>query len=90
MSKNSKKNQKLNGSNAPTEPSKTEGKGHPNFSKYVGLSFQLFATIALGTYLGWKVQQQSEMKFPVWILTFCFFSVFLAFYHLWITIKRDN
>ncbi|AMQ55025.1 AtpZ/AtpI family protein [Algoriphagus sanaruensis] len=63
---------------------------YPTWVKYMGLSFQLFTVIGLGTLLGWWVQQKSAMKFPVWILVFCFASVILAFYQLWKTMSRDQ
>jgi hypothetical protein len=69
---------------------KEESKGPPVYVKYIGLSFQLFGTIAAGTYFGWWIQQRSAMKFPVWILVFCFLSVFAAFYQLWQQTKRDG
>lgn len=62
----------------------------PTWAKYMGLSFQLFGVIGLGTWLGWWIQQQSEMKFPVWILVFSFLSVVLAFYQLWVSMKQDR
>lgn len=64
--------------------------GPPVYVKYIGLSFQLFGIIGAGTYFGWWLQQRSEMKFPLWILIFCFFSVFVAFYQLWVSMKRDK
>jgi hypothetical protein len=51
---------------------------------------QLFAIIAGGTVLGWWIDQKTEMKFPLWLLIFCFLSVFIAFYHLWISVKNDR
>jgi hypothetical protein len=62
----------------------------PVYIKYLGLSFQLFTVIGAGTWFGWWIQTKSEMDFPLWILLFCFLSVFLAFYQLWVSIKRDN
>jgi membrane associated rhomboid family serine protease len=62
----------------------------PVYVKYIGLSFQLFGIIGAGTYFGWWLQQRSEMKFPVWILVFCFLSVFIAFYQLWAQMKQDK
>ncbi|RZS95025.1 AtpZ/AtpI family protein [Cecembia calidifontis] len=58
--------------------------------KYLGLSFQMFAVIGLGTALGWYIQQKSQMKFPVWLLLFCFLSIVLAFYQLYISMKNDE
>ena len=37
------------------EKKKEERKGPPVFVKYIGLSFQLFAIIGGGTYLGWWI-----------------------------------
>ena len=62
----------------------------PVWAKYMGLSFQLFGVIGVGTWFGWWVQQKSEMKFPLWILVFSFLSIILAFYQLWISMKQDR
>ncbi|MBW3467753.1 hypothetical protein EGN73_07970 [Arthrospiribacter ruber] len=48
------------------------------------------AVIGLGTYLGWYVQQQSQMKFPLWLLLFSFLSVLASFYHLYSMMKKDE
>jgi hypothetical protein len=55
----------------------------------MGLSFQLCAIIGAGTALGWWLQQQSEMKFPLWLLLCSFASVGLAFYSLWKSMQQD-
>lgn len=65
-------------------------KGTPIYVKYIGLSFQLFGVIGAGTWLGWWIQQKSEIKFPIWLLLFSFMSVGIAFYQLWMSIKQDN
>ncbi|WP_026953069.1 AtpZ/AtpI family protein [Algoriphagus mannitolivorans] len=62
----------------------------PVYVKYIGLSFQLFAIIGGGTWLGWWIQQKSEMKFPVWILVGCFASIALAFYQLVKSMQQDK
>lgn len=68
-----------------------EKKGNSNsYVKYIGLSFQLFGIIGGGTYIGWLIQERSEMKFPVWLLLFCFISIVIAFYQLWMSMKQDN
>ncbi|TVP45686.1 MAG: ATPase F0F1 [Mongoliibacter sp.] len=56
----------------------------------MGLSFQMFAVIGLGTFLGWYIQEQSNMKFPLWLLLFSFLSVVASFYHLYIMMKKDE
>lgn len=58
--------------------------------KYLSLSFQMFVLIGLGTALGWYIQQKSQMKFPVWLLLFCFLSIIIAFYQLYVSMKRDE
>jgi len=73
-----------------TPNEKPENSGTPVYVKYIGLSFQLFGVIGGGTYLGWWVQQKSDMKFPVWLLLFCFLSICIAFYQLWQSMKRDR
>ncbi|MGM0946896.1 MAG: AtpZ/AtpI family protein [Bacteroidota bacterium] len=62
----------------------------PVYVKYIGLSFQLFAVIGGGTWLGWWIQGKSNMKFPLWILLFVFLSIVLAFYQLWTSLKEDD
>lgn len=64
--------------------------GPPVYVKYIGLAFQLFGIIGAGTYLGWWLDQRSDLKFPLWILVCCFVSVFIAFYQLWIQMKQDR
>ncbi|MFC3416821.1 AtpZ/AtpI family protein [Algoriphagus hitonicola] len=62
----------------------------PLYMKYIGLSFQLFAVIGGGTWLGWWIQGKSEMKFPIWIMLFVFLSIALAFYQLWQSLQKDE
>jgi hypothetical protein len=69
---------------------KNEGNNTPVYVKYIGLSFQLFGVIGGGTWLGWWLQQKSDMKFPLWLLLFCFASIGVAFYQLWNSIRSDK
>ncbi|MFC5627105.1 AtpZ/AtpI family protein [Algoriphagus winogradskyi] len=69
---------------------KNEGNNTPVYVKYIGLSFQLFGVIGGGTWLGWWLQQKSDMKFPLWLLLFCFASIGIAFYQLWNSIRSDK
>ncbi len=73
-----------------TPEKKHQKPGPPAFVKYLGLSFQLFTVIGAGTFLGWWIQQKSEMKFPLWLLLFCFLSIVLAFYQLWKSMQEDE
>jgi hypothetical protein len=56
----------------------------------MGLSFQLFATIGGGTALGWWIQHQSSLKFPIWILLCSLAAVPIAFYSLWKSMQQDK
>jgi hypothetical protein len=62
----------------------------PSYVKYIGLAFQMCAVIGLGTWAGLEIQKKSEMTFPVWVLFFCFLSIFVAFYQLYRSIKQDE
>tara|TARA_R110002020_G_scaffold449770_1_gene663102 strand:+ start:1580 stop:1807 length:228 start_codon:yes stop_codon:yes gene_type:complete len=72
------------------ESKKKAESGTPAYVKYIGLSFQLFGVIGGGTWLGWWLQQKSDMKFPLWLLLFCFASIGIAFYQLWVSIRSDK
>ncbi len=60
----------------------------PSYVKYIGLAFQMCAIIGLGTWAGLEVQKKSQMTFPVWVLVFCFASIFISFYQLFRSIAR--
>ncbi|ERM81892.1 hypothetical protein P872_07070 [Rhodonellum psychrophilum GCM71 = DSM 17998] len=72
------------------EENKVPRDNSPSYLKYIGLSFQMIAVIGLGTWLGWEIQQKSQMNFPVWLLTFCFLSIAVSFYQLFISLKNDE
>lgn len=72
------------------EKNKTQPDKYPTYLKYIGLSFQLFAIIGLGTWLGYYLQQKSQMKFPAILLLVCFLSISLAFYQLFQSLKNDE
>ena len=62
----------------------------PNYVKYIGLAFQMCTIIGLGTWAGLEVQKMSKMHFPVWLLLFCFVSIFISFYQLFRSLKEDQ
>lgn len=74
------------------QPQKNERKSSPTESpeyvKYIGLAFQMCAIIGLGTWIGLKLQDGSDMKFPVWLLLCCFASIGIAFYSLFVSLKK--
>ena len=73
-----------------SQEKKKTSSGAPVYVKYIGLSFQLFAIIGGGTWLGWWIQQKSEMKFPLWVLVGCFVSIAVAFYQLVKSMQQDK
>jgi hypothetical protein len=45
----------------------------PNsFIKYSGLGLQMLVTLGLGAWLGLKLDQYLELKYPVFLITFIF------------------
>jgi Na+/glutamate symporter len=42
------------------------------FLKFSGLGLQMLVTIGVGAWLGHKLDQYLELKFPVFLLTFVF------------------
>ena len=52
--------------------------------------FQMCTIIGLGTWVGLEVQKMSEMHFPLWLLLFCFVSIFISFYQLFRSLKEDQ
>ena len=45
----------------------------PNsFIKYSGLGLQMLATLGVGAWLGLKLDQYLELKYPVFLITFVF------------------
>ncbi|MEX0883385.1 MAG: AtpZ/AtpI family protein [Cyclobacteriaceae bacterium] len=62
----------------------------PVYVKYFGLAFQMLAVIGLGTYIGYLLHIRSGMHFPLWLLTFCFLSIAIAFYQLFKSIESDG
>jgi ATP synthase protein I len=48
-------------------------KKQPNsFIKYSGLGLQMLVTLGVGAWLGLKLDQYLELKYPVFLITFVF------------------
>jgi ATP synthase protein I len=56
---------------------------HNNFLKYSSLGLQLLLTIGLFAWLGLKLDQFLELKFPAFLLTFTLFSFAGMMYKLY-------
>lgn len=72
-----------------TGKNKSPQADRPVYVKYFGLAFQMFIIIGLGTYLGYVLHLKSQMEFPLWLLLFCFLSIFIAFYQLYRSMQED-
>lgn len=60
-----------------------------SFLKYSGLGLQMLVTIGVGAWLGYKLDQYLELKFPVFLLTFVFVLFGGVMYQLYRTLNKD-
>lgn len=60
-----------------------------NFLKYSGLGIQMLASIGVGAWLGMKLDQYLELKFPVFLLTFVFVIFGGMMYQLYRSLNND-
>ncbi len=62
----------------------------PNsFLKYSGLGLQMLATLGIGAWLGVKLDEYLELKFPVFLITFVFVLFGGIMYQLYRTLNKD-
>jgi hypothetical protein len=59
------------------------------FLKYSGLGLQMMASIGLGAWLGMKLDQYLELKFPVFLLTFVFSIFGGLMFQLYRSLNKD-
>lgn len=57
--------------------------------KYAGLGIQMVATLGIGAWLGYKLDQYLELKFPAFLLTFVFVLFGGLMYQLYRTLNKD-
>jgi hypothetical protein len=63
-----------------------ENKNQPNsFIKYSGLGLQMLVTLGVGAWLGLKLDQYLELKYPVFLVTF----IFVLFAGLMVMLYRN-
>jgi hypothetical protein len=63
-----------------------ENKNQPNsFIKYSGLGLQMLVTLGIGAWLGLKLDQYLELKYPVFLVTF----IFVLFAGLMVMLYRN-
>jgi len=65
-------------------------KRYNGYLKYSSLAIQLFAAIGLGGWLGYKLDQYLEIKFPAFMLLFGFLAFGGMMYQLYRSINSDN
>ncbi|MCW5910287.1 MAG: AtpZ/AtpI family protein [Cyclobacteriaceae bacterium] len=57
--------------------------------KYSGLGLQMLVTIGVGAWLGHKLDQYLELRFPVFLLTFVFLLFGGVMYQLYRSLNKD-
>lgn len=60
-----------------------------SFLKYSGLGMQMLVSIGLAAWLGLKLDQYLELKFPVFLLTFVFLIFGGQMYQLYRSLNKD-
>lgn len=57
--------------------------------KYSGLGLQMLVTLGVGAWLGLKLDQYLELKYPVFLITFVFLLFGGLMYQLYKTLNKD-
>ena len=60
-----------------------------SFIKYSGLGVQMLVTLGVGAWLGLKLDQYLNLKFPVFLITFIFVLFGGLMYQLYRTLNKD-
>lgn len=60
-----------------------------SFLKYSGLGLQMMASIGIAAWLGVKLDNYLELKFPFFLLTFVFLMFGGLMYQLYRTLNKD-
>jgi hypothetical protein len=67
-----------------------KSKQYNTYIKYSGLAIQLFAAIALFGWLGYKLDQWLELKFPAFMITLGFLAFAGMMYQVYRSVTKDN
>jgi Na+/glutamate symporter len=67
-----------------------EDKPANSFLKFSGLGLQMLVTIGVGAWLGHKLDQYLELKFPVFLLTFVFVLFGGVMYQLYRMLNKEQ
>jgi hypothetical protein len=68
----------------PTGPKQSN-----SYLKYGGFAMQLFAGIGIAAWLGYKLDQHLELKFPAFLLSFVFIVFGGMMYQMYRNLKKD-
>jgi hypothetical protein len=72
----------------PSDPKKQ--KPFNSYLRYSSLAMQLFATIGLAAWAGYKADSYFELKFPVFLLTLVFGAFGGMMYKLYQSVNKDQ
>jgi hypothetical protein len=72
------------------DPSRKKQKQSKTYLKYSGLAIQLLAAIAIFGYLGHKIDQWLELKFPAFMLLLGFLAFAGMMFQLYRSINKDT
>jgi F0F1-type ATP synthase assembly protein I len=72
----------------PSPPSKKLNQ-YNSYLKYSGLAVQLLAIIAVSGWIGYKIDQWLDFKYPVFMLTFGFLGFGGMMYQVYRSINKD-
>lgn len=67
------------------DPLKKAQKDIKSYAQYGGMAFEMFATVGLGAFLGWKLDKWLKMKTPIFTILCLMMFTGLSFYSI---IKR--
>jgi Putative F0F1-ATPase subunit Ca2+/Mg2+ transporter len=59
------------------------------FLKFSGLGLQMMVSIGIGAWLGMKLDQYLDLKFPIFLLTFVFMIFGGLMYQLYRSLNKD-
>lgn len=65
--------------NKSDDPLETLKEGSRSYAQYGGMAFEMFATVGLGAFIGWKLDKWLKMKTPIFTILFliCFTGISL-------------
>ena len=68
----------------------TKSKPANKYLKYSGLAIQMFVTIGVMAFVGFKLDEWLELKFPIFLMLLTFSSFGGTMYRLVKSLEKDN